>query len=180
MTEEVKTMRTNWMPVAFGVLLSLCLVTGVVSPVHASSAKAEGYASLKGVRNVKAVFDFRISDPKSAALHLDVMGQTYKDKALQPGKKKPVVVVVFSGGSVKLLSTKREGIKPEEAKLLDDIAGKLAAMAKDGIRLEVCQIALKVFGIDSASVLPELNKVGNGYVSLIGYGAQGFTQVPVF
>lgn len=173
-------MRTHSLPVALGLFLSVCLFAGRVSPVHAAEMKAEGYKSLQGVKHVNAVFDFRISDPKSAALHLDVMLQTCKDKALQMGKKKPAFAVVFSGASVKLLSTKREGVAAEDAKILDDIAGKLAAMEKEGIRLEVCRIALKVFGIDPASVLPELHKVGNGYVSLIGYEAQGYSSVPVF
>ena len=129
---------------------------------------------------MNAVFDFRIGNPKSAALHLDVIHQTCKDKALQMGKKQPSFAVVFSGPSVKLLSTKREGVAADDAKTLDEIANKLVAMAKEGIRLEVCQIALKVLGVDPATILPELHMVGNGYVSLIGYGARGYSSVPVF
>ncbi len=96
------------------------------------------------------------------------------------GKKRPVFAVVFSGASVKLLSKKREGVTVDDAKTLDDVASMLSVMAKEGIRLEICQIALKAFGIDPASVLPELHKVGNGYVSLVGYEAQGYSLVPVY
>ncbi len=173
-------MRTNSLPVVLGLFLSICLVSWAVSPVSAGEIKEEGYTSLQGVKHVNAVFDFRIGDPKSAALHLDVIHRTCKDKALQMGEKKPAFAVVFSGASVKLLSKKREGVTADDAKTLDEIAGRLAVMAKDGIRLEACQIALKVFGIDPASILPELHKVGNGYVSLIGYGAQGYSLVPVY
>ena len=173
-------MRTNSLRFVLGLFLSVFLFTGTVSPVHATETKTEGYTSLQGVKHVNAVFDFRIGDPKSAALHLDVIHQTCKDKALQMGKKKPVFAVVFSGPSVKLLSTKREGVTADDAKVLDGIASMLAVMAKEGIRLEVCQIALKVLNVDPASVLPELHKVGNGYVSLIGYGAQGYSLVPVY
>lgn len=173
-------MRTNPLPVVFGLFLSVCLFAGTVTPVHATGMKAEGYKSLQGVKHVNAVFDFRISDPKSASLHLDVIHQTCKDKALQMGKKKPAFAVVFSGASVNLLSKKREGVTADEAKVLDEIVGMLAVMAKDGIRLEVCQIALKVFSIDPASVLPELHMVGNGYVSLIGYETQGYSLVPIY
>lgn len=173
-------MRTNSLPVAFWLLLSVCLVVGTVSPAHSSEMKAEGYKSLQGVKHVEAVFDFRIGDPKSAALHLDVIHQTCKDKALQTGKKKPAFAVVFSGPSVKLLSKKRDGVMADEAKKLDEIAAMLTILAKEGVRLEVCRIALNVFGIESASILPELHTVGNGYVSLIGYGAQGYSSVPVY
>jgi intracellular sulfur oxidation DsrE/DsrF family protein len=173
-------MRTNSLPVVLGLFLSAWLFTGVVSTVHAAETKAEGYTSLRGVKHVNAVFDFRIGEPKSAVLHLDVIHQTCKDKALQMGKKKPVFAVVFSGASVKLLTKKREGAIADDPKALDEIANMLAVMTKEGIRLEVCQIALKVFRIDPSSILPELHMVGNGYVSLIGYGAQGYSSVPVY
>ena len=173
-------MKTNSLPAVLGLFLSICLFLGTVSPVPAAEIKEGGYKSLQGVKQVNAVFDFRIGDPKSAALHLDVIHQTCKDKALQMGKKKPSFAVVFSGPSVKLLSTKREGVAADDAKTLDEIANKLDAMAKEGIRLEVCQIALKVLSVDPASILPELHMVGNGYVSLIGYGAQGYSSVPVY
>jgi uncharacterized protein len=173
-------MRTNSLLVVLGLFLSVCLFTGTVSPVHASETKAEGYTSLRSVKHVNAVFDFRVGDPKSAALHLDVIHQTCKDKALQMGKKKPEFAVVFTGPSVKLLSKKRVGVTADDAKTLDEIASMLTVMAKEGIRLEVCQIALKVLSVDPASTLPELHKVGNGYVSLIGYGAQGYSLVPVY
>ncbi len=173
-------MRTNSLPVALGLFLSVCLFAGTVSPVHAAEMQAKGYKSLQGVKHVKAVFDFRLGDPKSATLHLDVIRQTCTDKALQMGKKRPVFAVVFSGASVKLLSKKREGVTVDDAKTLDDVASMLSVMAKEGIRLEICQIALKAFGIDPASVLPELHKVGNGYVSLVGYEAQGYSLVPVY
>ncbi len=172
-------MRTNSLPVVLGLLLSICLLSGTVSPVSAVEGKEMGYASLQGVKHVDAVFDFRIGDPKSAALHLDVIRQTCKDTALQLWKK-PAFAVVFSGPSVKLLTTKREGLSADDAKALDEIAGTIAAMAKEGIRLEACRIALKVFGIDPVSVLPELLQVGNGYVALIGYEAQRYSLVPVY
>ncbi len=173
-------MRIKTVLVMLGLLVSVCLVSGTVSPAPAAEKKGADYASLQGVKLVKGVFDFRIGDPKSALLHLDVIQQTCRDKALQMGKKKPTFAIVFSGPSVKVLSKNREGVTADEAKTLDEIAGKLAAMAKEGTRMEVCRIALGVFGIDPGSVLPELNKVGNGYVSLIGYGAQGYSLVPVY
>jgi hypothetical protein len=47
---------------------SLCLIMGAVSAPLAAERQSEGYASLRGVTDVKSVLDFRIADPKSAAL----------------------------------------------------------------------------------------------------------------
>jgi intracellular sulfur oxidation DsrE/DsrF family protein len=53
-------------------------------------------------------------------------------------------------------------------------------MSKNGIKLEICLIAAKVFNVDPASVLPEIKRVGNGWISMIGYQAQGYSLVPVY
>jgi intracellular sulfur oxidation DsrE/DsrF family protein len=52
-------------------------------------------------------------------------------------------------------------------------------MAKDGIKLEICLFAVKVFGMESSTILPEIKQVGNGWISLIGYEAKGYSLVPI-
>jgi intracellular sulfur oxidation DsrE/DsrF family protein len=143
-------------------------------------ASAEEYAALKGLKSVKAIFDVRAGSPKSAALQLKLIHDTFKDKSLKTITKKPAFVVVFIGPSVKLISKNREGFSPEDQKLLDEIAGTVSAMAKSGIRLEICLFAAKVFGVDPGSVLPEIKQVGNGWISLIGYQAKGYSLVPAY
>src|SRR3989304_1649593 len=49
-----------------------------------SIASAQGYEALKGVRSAKAVFDVRIGNPQSAALHMKLIHQTYKDLTSTP------------------------------------------------------------------------------------------------
>jgi intracellular sulfur oxidation DsrE/DsrF family protein len=87
---------------------------------------------------------------------------------------------VFIGPSVKLISKNREGLSPEDQNALDEIADKISAMSKDGIKFEICLVAAKAFNVDPSSVLPEIKRVGNGFISLIGYQAQGFSLVPVY
>ena len=41
-------------------------------------------------------------------------------------------------------------------------------------------MATRVFGIDNSTVLSGLTLVGDGFISLIGYQAQGYHLVPVF
>jgi intracellular sulfur oxidation DsrE/DsrF family protein len=152
----------------------------VLSFIAAATGFCQEYEGLKGVKSVKAVFDISLSNPKSAALHLKLIQETFKDKNLLAVTKKPSFVVVFIGPSVKLISKNRDSFSPEDQKSLDEIAGTVSAMAKSGIRLEICLVASRVFGVDPASVLPGVKHVPNGWVSLIGYQAKGYSLVPAF
>ena len=143
-----------------------------------STVSGEEYTAMKGITSVKAVFDERESNPKNAAFHLKGIHQTYKELAAM--KKNPVFVVVFIGPSVKLISKNREGFSPEDLKSLDEIANTISAMAKDGINFEMCLVAAQFFNVDPASVLPEIKGVGNGWIPIIGYQAQGYSLVPVY
>ena len=55
--------------------LSICLLL-----VAVANGFGEEYEALKGLKSVKAVFDVRAGNPKSAALSLKVIHQTYQDK----------------------------------------------------------------------------------------------------
>ena len=155
--------------------LSFCLLFVVVP-----NGFGEEYEVLKGLKSIKAVFDVRAGNPKGAALTLKVIHQTYQDKNITAVTKKPAFTVVFIGPSVKLISKNREGFSPEEQKILDEIAGSISQMSREGITLEICLIAAQVFGVDPASVLPEIKHVGNGFISLIGYQAKGYSLIPAY
>ena len=155
--------------------LSFCFLL-----VAATNVLSAEYESLKGLKSIKAVFDVRIGDPKSAALHLKLIHQTFKDKNIRTVSKKPAFVIVFIGPSVKLISKNKEGFSPEEQKILDEIATTISGMSKEGVKLEICLVAANVFGVDPASVLPEIKRVGNGWISLIGYQAKGYSLVPAY
>ena len=143
-----------------------------------SIVSAEEYEGLKGVSSVKVFFDIRIVNPQSAAIHLNLINETYK--SLMTMKKKPVFVVVFMSGAVKLISSNRMDFKSEDTKYLDEIASTVTKMSKDGIHFEVCLAAAKLLGVDPASLQPEFKQVGNGWISEIGYQARGYSLVPAY
>jgi len=156
------------------IFLTICLLMASIG-----NSSGEEYSTLKGLKSVKAVFDFELANPQSALLHLQVIQQTFKDKNMWVSGKKPEVAIIFIGPSVKLVSKDRSGFKEEDQKTLDELAMTITEMAKDGIKLEICLIAVKVFGIEPTSLLPEIKQVGNGWISLIGYEAKGYSLVPV-
>lgn len=145
-----------------------------------ANVTAQEYEGLQGVFSVKAIFDVRIENPKSAALHLDLIRQTFKDKNITELTAKPLFVVVFIGPSVKLVSKNREGFSAEDNQALDKIASTISQMSKDGIKLEICMTAANLYGVDPASILPEIKHVPNGFISLLAYEAKGFGLVPVY
>ncbi len=157
--------------------LIIAVAIGLLLPV---SSFASQYNALKGLDSVRAVFDVRVGNPKVAAVHLDLIHKTFKDPNLHINSKKPEVIVVFMGPAVKLVSKTREGLAPEAAAHLDTIAGIVSKMAKDGIKLEICVAAVELMGIDPDSILPEINKVDNGWISAIGYQLNGYALISDF
>ena len=57
---------------------------------------------------------------------------------------------------------------------------KLAEMNRDGIRLEVCLFAADVHDVDPATIPGYIHRVDNGWISTLGYQAQGYSLVAVF
>ena len=143
-----------------------------------SYALAAEYDAMKGVNSVNVMFDMRDANLQTAIIHLNLIHDTYKE--LVAMKKNPVFAVVFMASAVKLISTDHRGFNAEEQKSLKEIAGIISKMSKVGIRVEVCLFAVKVFGVEPASILPEIKRVGNGWISEIGYQSRGYSLVPVY
>lgn len=141
------------------------------------------FVSLSGalaqeIKSGKVIFDFRSGNPKSAALHVKLIHQTFED--LAAAGKDPEFKVSFMGPAVKLISKNREGFTPEDQKDLDAIAEGVSVLSKDGMGLDVCLIATSVFKVDPASVLPEIKATKNGWFSLIAYQSQGYSLIPIY
>ena len=120
-----------------------------------------------------------IGDAKKLNFYLQVIQGTYKGMKAQGVE--PDFVLVYIGPSVKYLSSSPSPeTERETGDLLLDIESNVEALAALGIRQEVCAVATRVFGIDNDTVFPVMTLVGDGFISLIGYQAQGYHLVPVF
>jgi intracellular sulfur oxidation DsrE/DsrF family protein len=156
--------------------VSLAVFSLVLSSL--SFATAEEYDAMKGVNSVNAIFDMRDGNLQTAVIHLNLIHDTYKE--LITMKKNPDFVVVFMASAVKLISSDYSGFTTEEQKSLKEIASIISRMSKAGIRVEVCLFAVKLFGVEPTSILAEIEQVGNGWISEIGYQARGYSLVPVY
>ena len=158
------------------VTLFLAVSVGLTS----APALAGGYDnSLKDVTGLKAVFDVSQGSAKVSNLVFWAIKNVYEDKTVQNLPEKTKLAVVFHGPAVKLISTVNDGLKKEEVMEKDKFQATLRQMKKDGVKLEVCLYAAKVMGVDPATIIPEIDRVGNGFISVIGYQTQGYSVVRV-
>lgn len=144
----------------------------------AETAGSEEYEGLSTLKAARVVWDVREGSPKGAAAHLALIRRTYA--TFSELGKAPAFAVVFSGPAVRLISTDRDEFADADRKSLDEIAATLSAMAKENIRAEFCLVAAKNFGVDPDTVLPVVRPVGNGWISLATWQAQGYALVPVY
>jgi intracellular sulfur oxidation DsrE/DsrF family protein len=142
-------------------------------------AMSADYAALEGVKSVKTVFDVSQGSPQTANIVFWAVNNVNDDKSVRALSEPPQVVVVFHGPAVKMISTDRNGFKESDNGALDKFANMIQRMKKDGVKFEVCDYALKVMGIDPKTVLPEVDHVGNGFISIAGYQAQGHSVITI-
>lgn len=159
------------------ILVVAALVVLAAAPVHAADKPSDA-AALKGVTIGKVVWDISMANPETLALFLSVVRETYDDLARQ--NVKPEMVLAIHGVPVKFVRANRDDLPLETSPAVDKINDVLDDLAKrPGIRIEVCSIANRLFGVDNASIKPNHHVVGNTWVSLIGYQAQGYAVVPI-
>lgn len=155
-------------------------LAGLVLLFAALPVQGEEYDGLKGLDSIRAVFDVRAGVPKSAAVQLDLILQTYRDENIRAVDGKPEFVVVFIGPAVKLVSTDTKGFSPAELEDIGKIARTVKEMAREGFKLEICIFAANHMGVEPATILPEIRQVENGWISVLGYQAQGYSLVPAY
>lgn len=172
---EVRIMKNNTTTMLSGVIISVLICLFAVINSYGGD-----YETLKGLNEIKAVFDVRAKAPKSAWIYLDLIHKTFNDKNIREVTDKPEFVVVLVGPAVKLVSSHTKGFSEEDKEILGKIAATVSAMAKDGIKLEICMYAANLLGVDPATILPEIEQHENGWISLIAYQAKGYTLTPAY
>jgi len=137
-------------------------------------------AALADLKTGKGVFLIDIGDAKKLNFYLEVIQGTHKGMKSQGVE--PDFVLVYIGPSVKYLTTSpSEATEQASGDVLMDIESNVAKLAAlGGVRQEICAVATRVFKIDNDTLVPGLTLVGDGFISLIGYQAQGYHLVPVF
>lgn len=160
--------------IIFHVLVSMALMLTITAV-----STAAPYEALKGVKGVKAVFDVSLGSPKVANIVFWAVKNVYEDQSVRALSEPPQAVVVFHGPAVKMLTTDHKDFEDADKEALNAFANTIRQMKQDGVKLEVCMYALKVMGVDPSRVMPEVEIVGNGFISVVGYQARGYSLVTI-
>ncbi len=145
----------------------------------APSAFGGEYAALDGVKGVKVVFDVSLGSAKAINAVFGAVRNVYEDASVRALPEAPKAVVVFHGPALNLISTERKGFSDAEKRALEKFADTIREMKKEGVKFEVCMYAAKMMGINPDTFLPEIDRVGNGFISIVGYQAKGYSLVPI-
>lgn len=157
----------------FTALLLLVAATPAFAAEKPNDADA-----LQGVTTGKVVFDVNMADAKKMTLYLSVIRETVDD--LRRQNVTPDVILAFRGKSVLLVSKDRENIELDQFPAYDRIAEQLADLRGEGVRMEACSVATRLFGVKNSTLLDGIKPVGNTFVSLTGYQAQGYANIPIY
>ena len=157
----------------------LIVITVMLLSQHLYAEKApDDSDALNGVKTGKVIFDINMAEAKKMTLYLMVIKQTVDD--LQRQGVEPDVILAFRGKSVRLVSKDREQLDLEDFDHLDKIAQQLENLLQSGVRMEACSVATRLFKVDNNSLLDGIKPVGNTFVSLTGYQAQGYANIPIY
>jgi len=147
--------------------------------IGAQAKEINDSVALNGIDAAKSVFLIDFTNPKKTAFYLDIILGTHKGLTQQNVKSN--MVLVFIGQTVQYLSTEpAEDLALEHEDELNSIQASIKEFSKLGVRMEVCAVATRVFGVDNDTIPKEMNIVADGFVSLIGWQTQGHKLVPIF
>ena len=163
-----------------GIALLLCTLL-CLSGAWAAEPPDTGLKDTEALHNLthaKGVFMLAVKDPGRLAHVLKAIEETRAGIAKQ--NVKPELIVVVIGPSVAFLTKDRRGISYTDQRAVSEAQGMIGKLKKAGVRIEACGIALRGMDVAPGMLIPEVTAVGNGYISAIGYQAQGHQLVPVY
>lgn len=143
----------------------MLLLLAITAPALACDAPDDREA-LSGLKTAQVVFDLRAPDRERLVFNLELIGETLEGMAAQ--RVKPKMVVTIRGPGVRMLTREQAA---------DEIAPLITELKRKGVRFEVCSVAIRVFKVDHATLIPDVVLVGNSLTSLIGYQNKGYALV---
>jgi uncharacterized protein len=137
------------------------------------------YEALENLQVLNTVVDYSQGSPEMATVVFPAVREIHQDQNVTALPTPPRTVIVFHGPAVKLLSTDRQGFEEKDHPALDRTAEMIRQLKQDGVKMEVCMYAVKVLGVNPDTLMPEIDRVGNGFISVSGYQGQGYSVVVV-
>lgn len=161
----------------FGIptVLAVTLVALVSAPVLAGDYDN----AMKGVDKFDVVFDYTNGDPVIGNIILGAVETVDEGSEVTSLPNPPRVAIVIHDAAVFLISTVRGDFDDATWAEVQNFQAKLKELKGKGATIEVCEYALDVFKVDRSTVIPEIDQVPNGFVSVVGYQEQGYALVRI-
>lgn len=163
---------------SYFMVLSLFLwVLSTGFSVYAAQSPSDEEA-LKGLTNVKVIFDITTGDAKKLLSRLGLIEETRDGMAKQGVKAH--FILAFRGPASFLVQRDQSRVKLEDVELMEKIQQKLKEMSKDkSYNLEQCAVANRYLKIKNEDTIPELKVIGNSFISMAAYQNRGYAYIPI-
>jgi hypothetical protein len=156
------------------IIVLITLYCATAAAVSAQTAYDNSDA-LKGIKNVRIYFDVNLKDDDLLVFRMELLDRTIQH--LQEADVDASVVIGFRGAASRYITRDDHYVLEEQVANKIKIQDWVKQFAKQGFRIEQCAVAAEMLDIPTDDFLSEIEIVGNGYVSLIGYQAQGYAVV---
>lgn len=146
---------------------------------QAGDANLNNQAALKGISEIYTLYDVRKANPNVMLSYLKGIESNYNN--LLKEKVKPHLRIIFISSAVQFITTKpADNIEMEYGDTLKGIANQIARLKDIGVKMEACSTATAYFNVDNDTLLPGIVPVRSGFLSVMGWQAQGYSLVPVY
>ena len=152
-------------------------ITGLFAAPSAADTAFDNSSALRGLENVQVYFDVSVKDDNLLLLRMKLADRTIK--TLKESGLDVTSVIGFRGGVSRFITQDDHYVLEEEFSNKRKIQEWVKQFSSQGVVIEQCAIAAEILDIPAEDFLPDIKMVGNGYISLVGYQAQGYSVVPM-
>lgn len=158
-------------------LLAVSGAASAAEPTISTLAPRDKEA-LSGLSEVKVIFDITTGDGKKLLSRLGLIEET-RDAIRQQGAT-PRIILAFRGPASLFIQKNQDRVKIEDLDTMEKIQEKVKAMSKDkSYRLAQCAVANRYLKVKNEDTIPEVEVVGNSFVSMAAYQNKGYAYLPI-
>ena len=170
-------MISNWLNTCMVVFFSMLVGTAAADPVPVGTVPGDKEA-LSGLSEVKIIFDITTGDAKKLLSRLGLIEET-RDSILKQGVT-PRFILAFRGPASLFIQKDENRVKLEDVEIMEKIQAKIKAMSKDkSYRVAQCAVANRYLKIKNEDTIPEVEVVGNSFISSGAYQNKGYAYIPI-
>jgi uncharacterized protein len=136
------------------------------------SAKAESYADIDSLKQLKAVYEFFFTDPKSVDVVLNsVKALMIATADSGPNDFEPLKIVIVSHGPELVVWDRKNYAKYKE------VVDRAASLSTQGVRFEVCRSAAAALGLKPEDLHGFLHVIPSGPYALTYWQNKGYALI---